>query len=235
MSKLFRSLLIVGLLGVSLVGLAGAATFDGSVSYVSKYLWRGQDLNGGQPALQTSFTYYTPLNGVSVNAWGSYNLGNSTKQEVTEFDYTLTYAAAIGEDWNYYLAYDYYTYPPLTGDPAKTTELFASLTRNNVLFTPTLTYSYDIDQGKGSYVSLALKNKVQAGALPVDALLTVGYDGGQYGVTPGISDGLLTLSSTFVLNDTTLTPALNYLVVNKTMRPTAENTFCFCLTWAGSK
>jgi uncharacterized protein (TIGR02001 family) len=233
MTKLFKLLLVVGLFGVSLVGLAEAATFDGSVTYVTKYLWRGQDLNGGQPALQTSFTVYTPLSGVSVNLWGSYNLGNLTKQDVTEFDYTLTYAAAIGEDWNYSLYYDYYTYPA-SGAP-KTGEIFASLTRNNILFTPTVTYSYDIDQGKGSYVSLALKKQVAVGALPVDTCLTVGYDGGSYGVKPGVSDGLLAVSSTFQLNDTTLTPILNYSVVNKEMRPASENTICFCLAWAGSK
>jgi hypothetical protein len=235
MGNLVRLLLVVGLLGGLLVGLVEAAVFDGSVSYVSKYMWRGYDSNGTQPAMQTSFTYYTPVTGVSLNLWGSYNLGNLTKQEVTEFDYTLTYASTLGDEWNYSLYYAYYTYPPLTGAAAKTGEIFFSLTRNNVLFTPTVTYSYDIDQGKSYYICLALKNQIAAGALPLDTLMTVCYDGGQYAVTPGISDGSLAVSSTFAINNTTLTPSLNYTLVNKASRPTGENTFWFGLTWAGSQ
>lgn len=244
MGKLARLLLVFGLLGGLLVGLADAARFDGSVSYVSKYLWRGYDWNGKQPALQTSFTYYTPLTGVSLNLWGSYNLGNSylhgttggtVNKEFTEFDYTLTYAAALGEEWNYSVYYAYYTYPLASGPAPKTGEIFASVTRNNVLFTPTVTYSYDIDQGKGSYVSLCGKRSFAAGPLPVDCSLTVGYDGGQYGAKPGISDGALALSSAFAINNTTLTPSLNYVLVNKDSRPADENVFWFGLAWAGSQ
>jgi hypothetical protein len=154
---------------------------------------------------------------------------------VTEFDYTLTFASTLGEEWGYSFYYAYYTYPPLTGSAAKTSEIFFSLARNNILFAPTVTCSYDLDQGQGAYVSLALKSRAQVGRLPVDALLTVGYDGGQYGAKPGISDGSLALAATLAFNETTVTPSLNYTVINKDSRPADENVIWFGVTWAGSK
>jgi uncharacterized protein (TIGR02001 family) len=230
-----RALLIILLGGLVAASLpAAAAVVDFNAAYVSKYIWRGYDLNGTQPALQPGATFYLGNTGLTAGIWGSYNLGSMTKQEMTEVDYTLTYANSLGEDWNYSIYYSLYNFPPVTGPGAKSGELFLSVTGNNLLLKPTLTYSYDNDQGNGSYVSLNVKSQLPVGPLPLDCCLTVGYDGGQYGVKPGISDATLALSSAVPAGQATITPLFSYTVVGKDSRPAADNVFWFSLNVASS-
>ncbi|HVN67243.1 MAG TPA: TorF family putative porin [Candidatus Sulfotelmatobacter sp.] len=232
--------LVVGWLGCLVVS-CNAAIMDLNAAYVSKYFWRGQDLNNGQPALQPGATFYLGNSGFSLGLWGSYNLGGSyanalaggyVERQLTEVDYTLTYASAFSDSWNYSLYYSQYTYPP--GQSVRTGELFLALTGNGLPFKPTLTLSYDNDQGKGSYVSLAGKNSFAAGPQKIDCSLTAGYDNGQFGVKPGFSDATFSLSTAFLGNGATFTPTLNYTVVGKDTRPHSENTFWFSLNIASS-
>jgi uncharacterized protein (TIGR02001 family) len=234
--KRFLILLVVGLLSGLVVGSA-AAIVDLNATYVSQYIWRGQDQNNGQPALQPGATFYLGNTGLSLGLWGNYNTGGSYTNGVTggeigkqftEIDYSLTYASAFNDNWNYSVYFTEYAYPP--EQFVRTGELFFALTGNSLLFTPTLTISYDNDQGKGSYVSLAGKNSFQAGPQKIDGSLTVGYDNGQFGVKPGLSDATLALSTAFPV----ITPTLNYTVVGKETRPTSENVFWFSLNVATS-
>jgi uncharacterized protein (TIGR02001 family) len=226
---------LVGLLVVGLFVLgSAAAAIDVNAAYVSKYIWRGQDQISGQPALQPGVTIPLGPLPLSVGLWASYNLGTVSKQEITEVDYTLTYTGALGDDWGYSVYYSIYNYPPITGSGAKSGELFLNLTANKWLFTPTLLYAYDNDQGKGAYVSLNGKQSFNVGQLAIDGALTAGYDGGQFGATPGFSDATLAFSSAIPAGTATITPTVNYTVVGKDTRPTAENTFWFSLNVASS-
>ncbi|MDD4179526.1 MAG: TorF family putative porin [Candidatus Margulisbacteria bacterium] len=230
--------LVVGLLVLSSVAYGNVVDYN--LAYVSKYIWRGQDQDSGQPALQPGVTLYLGETGLSIGAWGNYNIGDSyvvglggpvVNKEFTEIDYTLTYASQFNDDWTYSVYLTQYNYPP--GEYANTAELFLNLTARSWPFTPTLTYSYDNDKGKGAYVSLAGKNSFNAGSLKIDGSLTAGYDNGQYNVTPGFSDATLALSTAIPVNQLTLTPTVNYTVVGKETRPTSENVFWFSLNIAG--
>ncbi|MFA5112830.1 MAG: TorF family putative porin [Candidatus Margulisiibacteriota bacterium] len=237
MKKVFC--VVLGL--VCLVSVASAALLDVNVAYVSKYIWRGQDQDSGQPALQPGATLYLGNTGFSLGLWGNYNIGadylnvgtgGNIGRELTEIDYTLTYAASFNDDWSYSVYFSQYTYP--AGQFIRTGELFLTLTGNSLPLTPTLTLAYDNDQGKGSYVSLGGKNSFPVGALQIDSALTAGYDGGQYGAKPGFSDATLAFSTALPVNNLTVTPTVNYTVVGKDTRPTSENTFWFSLNVASS-
>jgi uncharacterized protein (TIGR02001 family) len=238
--KRFLLLLVVWWLGGLVVG-SEASLVDINATYVSKYIWRGQDQNGGQPALQSAVTFYLGNSGFSLGLWGNCNIGgnyygNSNPtgfaigRQLTEVDYTLTYASAFSDSWNYSFYYSQYTYPP--DQFIRTGELFLVLTGDGWPFKPALTLSYDNDQGKGSYVSLAGKNSFAAGPQKIDGSLTVGYDNGQFGVKPGFSDATLALSAALPGKDVTITPSLNYTVVGKDTRPTGENVIWFGLNIA---
>ena len=167
MKRLFV-LLVVGWLGCWAVG--GSAAYglsaDVNLAYVSKYIWRGQDQNNGQPALQPGATFYLGNTGLSLGLWGNYNVGGIIGKQFTEIDYTVTYASAFNDNWNYSVYYSQYTYPP--EQSVRTGELFFALTGNSVPFTPTLTVSYDNDQGKGAYASLAGRNSFYACQQKID-------------------------------------------------------------------
>ena len=231
--------LVVGLIGLSAVAYGNVVDYN--LAYVSKYIWRGQDQDNGQPALQPGATLYLGSTGLSVGIWGNYNIGagypnagtgGTINQEFTEIDYTLTYASAINEDWAYSLYFTRYVYPP--AQLAKTEELFLTLTGKSLPLAPTLLVSYDNDQGKGMYASLGGKHSFGFGAITIDAALTAGYDGGQFGVTPGFSDATLALSTVLPAGGLTVTPTINYTVVGKDTRPTSENVCWISLNVAGN-
>ena len=228
------------LLGGLLVGLfiLGSVTYglaaDITAAYVSRYIWRGQDLNAGQPAMQPALTVYLGDQGLSANIWGSYNLGTVGKQEITEVDYSLTLARKINDNWSYSLYYTLYNYPPVTGSGNKDGEFFLTLTGDGLLFKPTLLYSYNNVLGNASYVNLAGRQSFNLFNLPIDGSLSFGYDGGQAGVQPGFSDANLVFSSAIQADKATITPQLCYTVVGKDTRPTADNVLYFCVNVAGS-
>jgi uncharacterized protein (TIGR02001 family) len=226
MKKLVGLVLLVA----CLVSAAAASIVDLNAAYVSKYIWRGYDSNGTQPAIQPGATFYIGETGLSLGLWGSYNLGDLTNKELTEVDYTVTYSSSCCENWAYSVYYSTYNYPVTPG--ANTGELFLSLTGNALLFKPTLTCSYDNDKGKGTYLSLALKNPLPAGPLTLDTSLTIGYDGGQYGAKAGLSDANLAVSTAIPVSSLTVTPTLNYTAINKDTGRVLDNLFWFSLNVA---
>ncbi|HTY13556.1 MAG TPA: TorF family putative porin [Candidatus Omnitrophota bacterium] len=222
-----------------MAGTAYASLLDLNIAYCSKYIWRGYDLNAGQPAVQPGATVYLGNTGLSLGLWASCNAGDPyasttaggiVNREVTEIDYTATYASFIGDDWNYSVYYSYYTYP--VAPEGRTGELFLSLTGNNLPLTPTMIASYDHDKGKGAYLSLSGKRSFPAGSLPVDVSLAVGYDCGQFGVKAGPSDATATVSSVISTGNMNLTPSFNYTIVNHESRPLDGNLFWFALAAA---
>ncbi len=218
-----------------------AALADLSAAYVSKYIWRGYDLNAAQPAIQPSATIYLGNTGLTLGLWSSANAGdaylnaatgNTVNKEATEMDYTLTYASSFNDNWSYLVYYSLYNYPVAPG--GNTGEIFFSLTGNALPLTPTLIASYDNDKGKGAYFILAGKKSFSAAALNIDSSLTVGYDCGQFGVKAGLSDATLSISSVIPACNLNITPSVNYTIINKDSRPADENVFWFSLNAGGS-
>lgn len=228
MKRIFILPVILALLAT----LAQAALVDLNLSYASRYIFRGYDYNANQPTLQPSATFKLGETGLCFNAFGYYNIGNTTTRQLNEIDYTLTYTATLNEALGYSVYYSYYSYPPLSGAQSKTQELFLALTGTQLPLTPTLTAAYDFDQANGSFFTLALKRSFD---LPVrlDTGLTLEYDNGQYGSPTGISDCILSCAASLPCGAFTIQPAAYYVVENKNLRG-LDNLFWFNLGVAAS-
>lgn len=207
--------------------VAHASLADLNLTYASRYMFRGYDLNGNQPSLQPGATFYLGNSGFTFGLFGAYNLGDTTPRELTEVDYTLTYANAFNEAWNYSVYYSYYSFPPLQGPASRTHELFFSLTGNQLPLTPTLTASYDFELGNGSFFSLALKRSFET-IIRLDTGLTIEYDNGQYGSPTGVSDCTVSCATSLPAGNFSIQPAAYYVFENKDLRG-LDNIFWFSL------
>ena len=200
---------------VVLAANAVFAAIDVNATYVSKYIWRGFDL--GSPGVNNAAIQP----GVSINkdgytlgVWGSFTLGSP--KGFSELDAYLDYSATLKKGLDYSIGYTYYTFPgPKTVAATTSGELYGGLTWTEVLLSPNLTVYYDhvVGGGNGLYASLSGGSEFNVGNLPVSYSLSLGYNGGQWGATPGISDLGISLSSAFDMGAVTVTPSLNYVSV----------------------
>ena len=109
-------------------------------SYVSRYIWRGQDLYGqNDPALQPSVDLTAPelfLNtDLGINIWGSFPL-NAGHQDAEELDYTLSFSRDILDDaFSICAGYTYFDYPN-SNQRADVQEPWLSVTLNRIPLLP---------------------------------------------------------------------------------------------------
>ncbi len=111
---------------------------DASVSYMSRYVSRGEVLSRSgvvQPSID--FDYH----GFNMNVWANYDTGRHLS-EVTETDLTLKYTYTL-KALTMSAGYSY-----LGFKDANTEEAFVSASYDTIL-TPTLTYYQDLRLGKG--------------------------------------------------------------------------------------
>jgi len=141
-------------------------TVDFSVSSLSKYVWRGQELSKDSSVLQRSMT--VGYKGFTANLWGNMDTapyapaGTSNSSAWTETDLTLTYNKTIGPV-TAGLGYIYYGLAPAhTGatDPPDSQEIFATLTLNKLL-SPTLTVYREIDRYHQWYFLLGISHAIE--------------------------------------------------------------------------
>lgn len=151
---------------MDLVGLppAGGAKAQPEVTaeaaLLSSYVWRGQVYNNDmviQP--QITVSQY----GVSLNAWGNYNIGKDTSgvsSDFSEIDFTLAYNLPINlSDMQLAVGATHYTFPNTMSEA--TTEVFVtgSITTWDDLIVPVIpaiSVFGDVDEVKGTYVLLEL-------------------------------------------------------------------------------
>ncbi|NTW77896.1 MAG: hypothetical protein HGB33_09045 [Syntrophaceae bacterium] len=135
-------------------------TADLSVSALTKYVWRGQELSRDSIVLQPSATI--GYKGFSVNLWGNVDtkpyLGSEDNNSVhwTETDITLGYSRTFGKV-TAGVGYIYYGLASLTPggvDPLDSQEVYASLGLNTLL-SPTLTVYKEISHYKQWYFLLS--------------------------------------------------------------------------------
>lgn len=109
-------------------------------SYVSRYIWRGQDLYGEndgahQPSVDITFPKLLSETDVSLNVWGSFPM-NAGHEDGEELDYTLAFSRDVfDETVNISTGYTYFDYPN-TGSTADVSELWISTTLNELPFLP---------------------------------------------------------------------------------------------------
>ncbi len=190
--------------------------------YVSKYIWRGQNLQDDgaiQPWVEMT---YGSLTG---SIWGSLELSsiNDNAGEITEVDYSLDHTAQFGgiEGVSYSIGVINYSFPNTSLDD--TTEVYAGLGFETFL-NPSVTIYTDVDEVEGSYVSFGigesidefidLGNGVTTG-LEISASLGWGsnaYNKAYWGIEDdGANDLVISLSLPFEVSGWSVSPSISYI------------------------
>lgn len=208
--------------GMMLVAFASASrafeaeiAADASVSYMGKYVWRGQLLND-DPVVQPSVGFQ--VGKVYLNLWGNMDTTeyNDNSGEFNEVDFTVDYSDSITELLGFSVGAIRYEFP--NTDLDATTEIYAGLNLNTFL-SPSAKVYYDIDDIEGVYASFGVGHSIsitETVSLEMGASLGVGnekYNEGYWGVSDGSSaqDLTLTLALPVSLGSWTVTPSLTYV------------------------
>ena len=192
--------------------------FDISADYVSKYIWRGQNLQDDgafQPSVNLTYGNF------SANIWASTELSkiNGNSGEITEVDYSLDYSAALFEGVSYSIGVINYVFPNTSIED--TVEIYAGLSFDCFL-SPSITLYNDVDEANGSYVSVGIGHTFEKviGDVPADVSASFGWGSGSYndyywGVDKSkMNDFALSIAFPVELeNGWSLTPSLNYVTL----------------------
>ncbi|MFH1541985.1 MAG: hypothetical protein ABIE84_02715 [bacterium] len=209
--------LVVTVIGLSQMALASVGM---NVTYVSNYIWRGFDNLGsgsynGSAAIQPGISVPVGETGVSVSLWGNYALNSPAG--FYELDAIVDYSSTLQTGLDYSLGYTYYTFPTPGGVAYATSgELYAGLTWADFLYSPKLTVYYDhvTTGGNGLYANLSGGTEI----IGIATSLGVGYNAGQWGATPGVSDISVGLTKTYGF----VTSSINYVYVPSSAGINAE-------------
>ncbi len=134
--------------------------FGADFTYTSEYMWRG--LHASDDSFQ--WDYYLGYKGITANVWYSMDLTdqNDNNGRIIETDYTLDYSGDLGfitpklKKVGFSVGYIYYAFPQ--GEDDNTQELYAGLSYNGALVSPSLTAYFDIEQQGGCYLELGLEH-----------------------------------------------------------------------------
>ncbi|GAB4339409.1 MAG: hypothetical protein Kow0089_12260 [Desulfobulbaceae bacterium] len=200
---------------------ADGPTGDASVSFLSKYVWRGYELSKDSIVIQPSVT--ASYMGFGLNLWGNLDTDQDTAlfdedgANWNETDLTLSYDGSAGMI-GYSVGYIYYG---LDG-AADTQELYAGVGLDTIL-APTLTIYRDFAEFPGWYATLEVSHSIQLteaialdlGAhvsyLMVDEATTMADPDDPSDEYADFHDGLLSASVTIPLTEhLSITPELYY-------------------------
>jgi len=102
--------LCVGLLAGMCSANAQGGSVSGSLALTSNYALRGLSQSRGDPALQGSLQYDSPLQW-TVGVWGSTTRLDPRNSTRAEFDVYLSYRWTLSEDWRINTSFVRYIYP----------------------------------------------------------------------------------------------------------------------------
>lgn len=153
-----------------------------STAFATRYAWRGQTLSKGLVAQPTATV---TLGGFSANFWSNVDLDSGEAGDdgivMNETDVTLSYTVAIGKV-SLTGSFTHYDFDGVAGATAAETttgydtqevSLAAAV---ETLLNPSLTLSYDIDEGDGAFAVLAVSQEIPAGPLSLSAGGSVGFN-----------------------------------------------------------
>ena len=150
---------------------------DAEVSGVSKYIWRGMDVNDDfviQPSITAS------VGGFSFNVWGNMDTTNYGKEagygdkagEFTEIDLTLDYAFSY-KIASFDVGIINYTFPNSVGE--STYEGYLSVGLDTFL-SPTVSLYYDFDEVNGFYGNFGISHSFKiSDVASLDLSSSIGY------------------------------------------------------------
>jgi hypothetical protein len=211
--------------GTTAVFATDDVEFGLGADFLSKYVWRGQNLVDGW-VLQPLVT--AGCKGFTGSAWGNFDLTeeNNNKGEFTEVDLTLDYSAAFPglEALGYSVGFIYYDFP-VTGGADDTFEIYYGLTLDTIA-SPSVTIYHDVDEADGTYISLGvahtLENAIEIAPdtpVSIDLGATLGWGSAAYNKFYwGLDDSKLNdlvLSASFPLQVAgwTVAPRIDYITL----------------------
>ncbi len=206
LTALASTSLFFGALSPARGGLPEGMSAEASVTFASKYVWRGQLLND-DPVVQPSLTL--GYKGLSLNVWGSIDTtdyaGDGEAGNIQEVDYTLSYGFSPMEGLDLEAGWILYDFPG--ADDTK--EVYISATASSLPLSPSLSVYYDYDEVKGFYVSAGISQAipVRVEKLSVEISAAVGwgdrdYNAAYFGINDsGFSDISLTASIGYAVTE----------------------------------
>ncbi|HNX97011.1 MAG TPA: hypothetical protein PKK12_04965 [Candidatus Aminicenantes bacterium] len=205
----------IALLGLALMPLA--AGVSAQVDWVSRYVWRGFDLNGNRPCLQPQATLELGKSGFTLNLWSCFCLKDRAEtKQADEIDATLSYAIPAGESFELEagaIVYAYVGARPFKFKEHTTPEVYLKGGLPHAPLAPSLALYYDLNLGKGFYAQLSVEHSLKlSGKLALDLSGALGYNGRMYIENSGFSDLAFGAALPITLGQATLTPAVHYSI-----------------------
>ena len=161
----------------------GPVDASAGLGLFSKYVWRGQALTD-DPVLQPEVS--ADIMGFGFDIWGNMDLTDyhTTAEDpdglagqMNEIDYTLRYGASF-PFLQLGAGLIHYTYPNLDID--STTELYVAAAAN-ILFSPSVSIYYDIDEIDGGYVQIGASHSLPLSPMTnLDLAAALGYGSEDY-------------------------------------------------------
>jgi uncharacterized protein (TIGR02001 family) len=197
-----------------------------SVSFLSAYIWRGQELSKNSIVVEPSTT--VSYKGFSANMWGNLDTdpNDGTKSNWNETDFTLSYGREFGM-LSAELGWIYYS----LDNADDTQELYLSLGAD-ALLSPTLTIYRDFATAPLTYVLLGISHTLElTEAVSLELAGSISYlksnDKGEY---PEYNDQLVATSKEFDnFHDGTISASLP-ISAGKYFTITPSASYVFALT-----
>ncbi len=193
---------------------------DAYVGYFSKYVWRGIDLSGGMPVVQSGVDL--SAKGFTLSYWTNVATSNDDVDndgihdfeggQGTENDLILNYAIPVGEIATINVGNIYY----MVDNFSDTNEVYAGATFNTLL-SPTVKIFYDWDQAEenGLFYTASVSHSLPVNdMIALGASALVGYNDENFSVNEGWSDWhnyeLSAKADIKVTEQLTITPSILY-------------------------
>jgi hypothetical protein len=208
-------LLLTCLAGTALA-LPGAVS--GQADLVSRYIWRGFDLlPDNHAAIQPSLTFDLGESGFSLNLWGSVALAHrEVFKRSDELDITLSYSFKVPEGWEFiagFTNYGFWFADDFKFKDNASQEIYATVARTDLPFSPQLSVYYDFNLGSGLYVTLGGSHEMKVNEkVVVEMGGLIGFNSRQYIDTTGFTDIDLFIKVPLAAGRLTLTPSLNVMI-----------------------
>jgi len=162
--------LILLILGMSVLNYAvtcfaeDTIELETSVDFLSKYIWRGQNIDD-DPVFQPSIS--AAYGNLAASIWGNLELTNINDKsgDFSEIDYSLGCTGTLPrvDGVGYSIGVIYYDFPSSAADGTRTpdtTEVYWGLNLD-VPLSPSVTIYHDVDEAEGSYVSLCAGHDIE--------------------------------------------------------------------------
>jgi hypothetical protein len=203
--------------------LAGAAltlpgAVAGQIDLVSRYIWRGFDLlPDSHAAIQPSITVDFGESGFSLNIWSSFALVQRELLKYSdEIDVTLSYAFKVPEGWELaagFTNYGYWFANDFKFNDNTSQEVYATVAKTDLLFSPCLSVSFDFNLGSGLYVTLGGSHELKVNKkVSVEMGGLIGFNSRQYIDKTEFSNIDFYASVPLTVDKLTLTPSLNMTI-----------------------